>query len=48
MGMEFGIEKCAMLIIKEQKREILEGIELTNQENIKILEEKENYKYLGT
>ena len=37
--MEFAIEKCAMHI-----REIAEGIELTNQESIKTIEEKENFK----
>ena len=36
---EFGVEKCAMLIIKSEKREIMEGIEQPNQE-------KETYKYL--
>ena len=32
IGMEFGIEKCAMLIIKSGQRVTLEGIELQNQE----------------
>ena len=32
--MEFGIEKCAMLIIKIGKRESAEGIELPNQERL--------------
>ena len=46
IGMEFGIEKCAMLTMKSGKRETIEGTELTNQENIKTLREKENNKYL--
>ena len=45
--MEFSIEKCAMLIMKRGKRETTERIELANQESIKILGEKENYKYFG-
>ena len=35
IGMEFGIEKCAMLIMKKEKREMAERIELPNQENIR-------------
>ena len=30
--MEFGIEKCAMLIMKSGKRHMAEGMELSNQE----------------
>ena len=45
--MEFGIEKGAMLIKKSKKRQMTEGIELPNQENIWTLGEKETYKYLG-
>ena len=30
IGMECGIEKCAMLIMKSRKREITEGIEMVN------------------
>ena len=44
---EFGIEKCAMLKMKSGKRETAEGIELPNQENIKTVGEKKNYKILG-
>ena len=45
--MEFGIEKCAMIGMKSGKRGTVEGIELLNQESIRLLGEKENYKYLG-
>ena len=31
IGMDFGIEKCAMLIIKSRKRHMIEGMELPNQ-----------------
>ena len=33
IGMEFGIEKCAMLIMKSVKRETAEGTELANQKS---------------
>ena len=45
--MEFGIEKCVILIMKSGKRETTEGRELPNQERIRILKEKENCKYQG-
>ena len=47
MGMEFGIEKYAVLMMKIGKRETMEGIELPKQESIGTLREKETYKYLG-
>ena len=47
IGMEFGIEKCAMLIMKSGKWQMKEGIELPNQGKIRTLREKETYKYLG-
>ena len=37
IGMEFGIEKCAMLV----------GIDLPDGKVIKPLQEGENYMYLG-
>ena len=40
IGMEFSIEKCAMLIMIKSKRETKSGIELPNQENIRKLREK--------
>ena len=40
IGMEFGIEKCAMLIMKNGKRERTDGIELLNQESIRMVGEK--------
>ena len=36
-----------MLVMKSVKRHITEGIELLNQVVIRILGEKETYKYLG-
>ena len=45
--MEFGIEKCAMLVMKSGKRHLTDGMELSNQYTIRTLGEKETYKYLG-
>ena len=45
--MEFGIGKCAMLVMKSDKRHRTDGIELPNQDKIRTLAEKETYKYLG-
>ena len=46
--MEFRKEKYSMPIMKNWKRQITEGSELLNQDKIRTLGEKENYKYLGT
>ena len=45
--MEFGIEKCAMLIIRSRKWYKKEGMEQPNQEKIRMFGEKATYKYLG-
>ena len=45
--MEFDIEKCVMLIMRNAKRHMTEGRELPNQEKIRTLGENETYKYLG-
>ena len=45
--MEFGIEKCTMLVMKSGKRQITEIVERTNQVVIKTLGEKENLQILG-
>ena len=45
--MEFGFEKCALLVMKSGKRNLTDGIELPNQDKIRILAENETYKYLG-
>ena len=46
IGMEFGIEKCAMLVMKSDKRNLTDGLELPNQDKIRTLEENETYKFL--
>ena len=48
IGMKFGIEKFAMLVIKSGKRHMTDGMELPSQDKIRNLGEKETYKYLGT
>ena len=46
IGMEFGIGKCIMLIMKKGKRETEGEIKLPNQENIGMLGENQNDKGL--
>ena len=47
IGMEFDIEKCAMLVIEKGKIVKSVGIELPDGKVIKSLQEGESYKYLG-
>ena len=47
VGMKFGIEKSTMIIIKNRKSKTTVGTDLPNQEGIRTLGEKKNYKYLG-
>ena len=47
IGMEFGIEKCVLLVMKSGKRHLTDGIELPNQDKIRTLAENKTYKYLG-
>ena len=47
IGMDFGIEKCAMVQMKRGKFVISEGIELLNGKKIRSLDDQEGYKYLG-
>ena len=46
IGMEFGIEKCAMLVMNSGKRHLTDGMELPNQDKIRTLAENETYRYL--
>ena len=39
IGMEFGIEKCAMLVMKSGKRHMTDGMKLPNYDKIKTLGE---------
>ena len=47
IGMKFGIEKCAMLVMKSGKQPMTNGMELPNQDKIRALRENETYKYLS-
>ena len=47
IGMEFGIEKCAMLVTEKGKIVKSVGMELPDGKVIKSLQEGESYKYLG-
>ena len=38
--MEFGVEKCVILIMKTENRKITKTIELPNQERIRTFGEK--------
>ena len=46
IGMEFGIEKCAMLVMKNGKRHLDDAITLPNQDKIRTLGANGTYKYL--
>ena len=43
IGMEFRIEKRAMLTMKSRKRHTKDGMKLLNQEKIRTLGEKKTY-----
>ena len=45
--MEFGIENCAVLVLKRGKVVKSEGIKLPDNKKMRLLEENEGYKYLG-
>ena len=47
IGMEFGIETCAMLVMEKEKTVKSVGIELPDGTVIKLLQEGESYMYLG-
>ena len=45
--MEFGIEKCAKLVMKSGKLHMTDGMELPNHDKIRTLGENKTYKYFG-
>ena len=47
IGMQFGIDKCALIVLKRGKRTVCEGISHPDNLVIKSLEEDGSYKYLG-
>ena len=46
IGMEFGIKKCAMLVMEKRKIVKSVDIELPDGKVIELLQEGESYKYL--
>ena len=44
IGMEFCIDKCAMLVMKSGKRNMTDGMELPNHDKIRTLGGNETYK----
>ena len=47
IGMEFGIEKCAVLVMKRGKVVKSKGIKLPDYKTIQGLNDGDSYKYLG-
>ena len=47
IGMEFGIEKRTMLVVKSNKPHMLEGVEQPNEYKIRTLGKKESHNYLN-
>ena len=47
IGMEFGIEKYVMLVMKTSKRHLTDRMELPNQDKIRTLGAMETYNYSG-
>ena len=47
IGMEFSVEKCAMVVNEKRQTTPEDGMELPNQEKIRMLGEKEIFKFLG-
>ena len=48
IGVEFGIEKCAMLIMRRGKQQMTEGIEQPNKKKSEHLEKRKltsNWEY---
>ena len=47
IGMKFGIEKCAVLVLRRGRLAQSEGIRLPDETTIRAIREIEGYKYLG-
>ena len=47
IGMEFGIEKCAIMVMHKGRLSMTEGIELPDNNKIRALTAQDRYKYLG-
>ena len=47
IGMKFGLEKCAMLVMKKGEVSKSDGIKLPDDKVIRSIHEESGYKYLG-
>ena len=47
LGWNLNIEKCVVLIMRREKRQMTKRIELLSKEKIRTLGGKEIYRYLG-
>ena len=47
IGMQFGVKKCAVLILKRGRKIKSDGIRISGNNFIKSLQENDGYKYLG-
>ena len=47
IGMEFGVKKCAMLVMRRGRLVRSEGIVLPDENEIRVIGENDSYKYLG-
>ena len=47
IGMKFGLEKCAMLVMKKGKVSKSDGIKLPDDKVIRLIHNENGYKYLG-
>ena len=41
IGIELGVKKCIMLVMKSGKQQLTDGMELPNQDKIKMLDKNE-------
>ena len=46
IGMEFGVKKCAMLMMRRRRLVRSEGIVLPDENKIRVIGENYSYKYL--
>ena len=45
--MEFGVKKCAMLVMRRGRLVKSEGLVLPDENKIRVIGENNSYKYLG-
>ena len=47
IGMQFGVKKCAVLIMKRGRQIKSDGVKIPGSNDIRSLQESDGYKYLG-